>query len=78
MHIDICRKRHTLKLKKMNFHVLTSMQAADQTKAAGMTNKSIPLFYKRTLSNGMEIFDFDEDLIIDQMEKMMASLENIL
>lgn len=68
---------HT-KCKNMNIHVLTSMQTADQIKAAGMTNKSMPLFYKRTLSNGMEIFDFDEDLIIDQMEKMMASLENIL
>jgi hypothetical protein len=59
-------------------NILLSAIAKQPNGTTGINGSGQPLFSKMTLSNGMEIFDFDENLIIQKMEKMMELLDQAL
>ena len=63
----------------MNSILTSSVAIASSTnEMAGMTETNQPLFRKLQLSNGMEVFDFDENEIINKMERMMQLLDEAL
>lgn len=61
----------------MNSILLSAVSFSSNGKAV-IDNSSEALFSKKTLSNGMEIFDFDEELIFQKMERMMELLDEAL
>lgn len=63
----------------MNNVLLSALAvASNSNKIAGMNESNLPLFRKLQLSNGMEVFDFDENAIIRKMEQMMQLLDESL
>ena len=58
--------------------ILSSALASNSNGIVVMDNPNQALFSKKTLSNGMEVFDFDENLIIQKMERMMELLDEAL
>lgn len=58
--------------------ILLTATAGRSNGMTDMNNSNRPLFSKKLLSNGMEIFDFDEDLIIQKMERMMELIDEAL
>lgn len=67
-----------VKGRVMDNSILLAVAAYQDSKSALNTKSEVPLFYKKRLSNRMEIFDFDEELIINKMEEMMDLLDNAL
>jgi|GEM_PF-4008095 len=63
-------------IHRMDSSILLSIAALQEPASVSNDNIRVPLFYKKHLSNRMEVFDFDEDLIINKMEQMMDLLNN--